>query len=104
MREMEAVCVQMEKYSTTLSRSYCTAFALGNDDNSFVAPEELPFFDHLPQDTGVYTPQSALAASHAPAQPYSVQLAENRKHLELNRTQPNERLNTIERFLSLIHI
>ena len=98
VREMEAVCVQMEKYSTTLSRSYCTAFALGNDDNSFVAPEELPFFDHLPPDTGVYTPQSALAASHAPAQPYSVQLAENRKHLELNRTQPNERLNTIERF------
>lgn len=98
VREMEAVCVQMEKYSTTLSRSYCTAFALGDDDNSFVAPDELPYFDNLPSDTGVYTPQSALAASNAPPQPYSVQLAENRKHMELTCTQPNERHNTIERF------
>lgn len=99
--EMEAVCVQMEKYSSSLSRSYCTAFALGNDASSFVSPDEIPMFDEMPRHAGIITPQSAIcAAAHSkgPPQPYHTALLAHRQHLERTGSQPTERQNMIERF------
>lgn len=96
--EMEAVCVQMEKYSSSLSRSYCTAFSLDVNETTQIPSSMLPFFDDVPIHAGVCTPQSSMVAQpNRMPQPYSRALVENRVRLEQTGHQPSERQNTIER-------
>ena len=97
--ELEAVCVQMEKYSSLLSRSYCTAFALPVDGSAAVDAAALPTFDEMPACEG-------LASLHSPAAqpgamrgfPYNAALINARVHQERHGTAPVERQNNVERF------
>ena len=92
--ELEAMCVQMEKYSSTLSRSYCTAFSLPLQGD--VNATQLPVFD------------AASCAPHAPpagtssaaAYPYNRALLEGRIRQQRAGTAPTDRRNHAERYRS----
>lgn len=97
--ELEAACVQMEKYSSTLSRSYCTAFALPTDGSTNVSAARLPVFEQVPRQLGVATPQSAAVQPGVPGMhPYHRSLVDYRVRLEKNGAAPTERQNGVERF------
>lgn len=93
--ELEAMCVQMEKYSSSLSRSYCTAFALPLEGD--VNAADVPAFD------------PATCAKHAPPQaqhsgvsqyPYNRALLEGRIRQQRAGSAPTDRRNHAERFRS----
>ncbi|WFC95887.1 hypothetical protein MBRA1_002541 [Malassezia brasiliensis] len=92
--ELEAMCVQMEKYSSTLSRSYCTAFSLPLQGD--VNATQLPVFD------------AASCAPHAPPAgtpsaasfPYNRALLEGRIRQQRAGTAPTDRRNHAERYRS----
>ncbi|WFD24721.1 hypothetical protein MEQU1_003424 [Malassezia equina] len=97
--ELEAACVQMEKYSSHLSRSYCMAFALPTDGSANVSAAQLPVFDRVPRHLGMATPQSAAVQMGLPgAHPFHRPLVENRVRLDSHGAAPTDRQNGVERF------
>lgn len=97
--ELEAACVQMEKYSSNLSRSYCMAFALPTDGSANVNAAQLPMFERVPRNLGVVTPQSAAVQVGTPgAHPFHRSLVDYRMRLDSNGAAPTERQNGVERF------
>ncbi|KOS14357.1 hypothetical protein Malapachy_4234 [Malassezia pachydermatis] len=95
--ELEAVCIQMEKYSSVLSRSYCMAFALPTQPESLVRAHDLPQFEDVPSTLGMATPQSAAGMPGLIPHPYHRPLLENRLRLEQAGTAPKDRQNNVER-------
>ncbi|WFD21041.1 hypothetical protein MCAP1_003296 [Malassezia caprae] len=96
--ELEAACVQMEKYSSKLSRSYCMAFALPTDGSTNVSAAQLPVFEHVPRHLGVATPQSAAMQVGLPGvHPFHRSLVDYRMRLDNNGAAPTERQNGVER-------
>ncbi|WFD32626.1 hypothetical protein MSPP1_003674 [Malassezia sp. CBS 17886] len=83
--ELEAMCAQMEKYSSLLSRSYCTAFALPMDGAGAVPAAELPVVPDAGGD------------AH---EPYNRALVDARVRLEQTGSAPAERRNNVETFRS----
>ncbi|WFD34926.1 hypothetical protein MCUN1_001772 [Malassezia cuniculi] len=95
LRELEAMCVQMEKYVTTPSRSYCTAFALQSEGKDIRAAD-LPRFDRaLLRDFPGYMEDKGSALY-----PYNMFYIKNRMRLEMSGIEPAEWDNVAERFHS----
>ncbi|WFD28558.1 hypothetical protein MNAN1_003571 [Malassezia nana] len=95
--ELEASCVQMEKYSSSLSQSYCLPFALPTEGSAAVDAAQLPVFDEVPRHLGLMAPQSAAVQTNAP-HPFHRHLVDYRLCLERNAAAPTERQNAVERF------
>ena len=92
--ELEAMCVQMEKYSSSLSRSYCTAFSLPLQGD--VNATQLPVFD--PASCAPHAPPPGTAG--AAAYPYNRALLEGRIRQQRAGTAPTDRRNHAERYRS----
>ncbi|WFD03906.1 hypothetical protein MOBT1_002603 [Malassezia obtusa] len=90
--ELEAMCVQMEKYSSTLSRSYCTAFSLPLQGD--VGATQVPFFD--PNACAKLVPPTTGSTAY----PYNRHLLEGRIRQQRAGTAPTERRNHAERYRS----
>lgn len=95
--ELEASCVQMEKYSSNLSQSYCMAFALPTEGSAAIPAAQLPVFNEVPRHLGLVAPQSAAVQTNAP-HPFHRHLVDYRLCLEHNAAAPTERQNAVERF------
>lgn len=95
LRELEAMCVQMEKYSTTPSRSYCAAFALGSQGKDSRALD-LPRFDlNTFRDHPGYAESDGM-----PIYPYNTHLVRYRMNQEISGTELVEWDNAADRFHS----
>ena len=95
LRELEAMCVQMEKYSTTPSRSYCAAFALGSRGKDARALD-LPRFD-----LNTFRGHPGYAESNGmPIYPYNTLQVKYRTYQEISGTELAEWDNAADRFHS----
>ncbi|WFD44287.1 hypothetical protein MPSI1_002953 [Malassezia psittaci] len=92
--ELEAMCVQMEKYSSSLSRSYCTAFSLPMQGD--VDASNVPTFE--PANIAHDVPASSLNAPLL--YPYNRALLESRIRQQRAGTAPVDRRNHAERYRS----
>ncbi|WFD00207.1 hypothetical protein MYAM1_002955 [Malassezia yamatoensis] len=92
--ELEAMCVQMEKYSSSLSRSYCTAFSLPMQGD--VDASHLPAFPpaNIAHDVPLSNCNAALLY------PYNRALLESRIRQQRAGTAPVDRRNHAERYRS----
>ncbi|PKI85859.1 hypothetical protein MVES1_000198 [Malassezia vespertilionis] len=93
--ELEAMCVQMEKYSTALSRSYCTAFALPSHEPP-LDPDLIPEFD---QEACANHP-GYVTYHGMPQYPYNRTLLQTRHQLEQAGMAPVDKRNHADRFRS----
>ncbi|KAI3624182.1 hypothetical protein CBS14141_002610 [Malassezia furfur] len=86
--ELEAMCVQMEKYSSSLSRSYCTAFSLPLQGD--VNATQLPVFDPAscaPHAPPPGTPTRKKKSLTAPFSRFSM-FSSHREHHDDRATPP----------------
>lgn len=95
LRELEAMCVQMEKYATTPSRSYCTAFALTTDGEDVPAAELPRINPNKCRDHPGYAEDRGI-----PLYPYNMYNLRNRLRLERAGAQPSDWAKVAERFQS----
>ena len=95
LRELEAMCVQMEKYCTVPSQSYCTAFGLSNT-GPFEPASTVPVFSE--EDCRRHP---GFSTHHGvPLYPYNRVLVEGRLRLQRAGLEPDEQRNSVERFRS----